>query len=224
VWRVLASLIEVTAEESLPRGRLLWVAASLATAQNDYEAGAALSEESLRIGTLLGDVTIVGWSLIYRTPAHWYAGKPPEATRLNQTLSLARLMQLPQLELTAMDLLAHISMARGELDRAVEFGGQGLAASKARGELWNRAFFLNVLAQASWQRGDRQRAQSLATRSTTALGFGILVETLAWMAAQRAAYEHAAALLGLPSASGRPALSRWWGRSGRNATSQSRPP
>ena len=128
VRRVLASLIEVTPEEGLPRGCLLWVAAAMAATQNDYEASAAVSEESLRIGTLLKDVNIVGWSLIYVTIAHWFAGNPPEATRLNQVLSLARLMQLPQLELATLNLLAYISLARGELDRTVEFGGQGLAA------------------------------------------------------------------------------------------------
>jgi predicted ATPase/DNA-binding CsgD family transcriptional regulator len=203
VRRVLAALIEVTPEDSLPRAGLLWVAADLAVTQNDHEAAAALSEESLRIGTLLQDVNIVGWSLIYLTIAHWYAGDPPEAARLNQVLSLARLMQLPQLELAALDVLANVSMARGDLDRVVEFGDQGLAASKACGELWNRGFFLNVLAQASWQQGDRQRAQALAREGASCnhaldarAGLAILLETLAWMAADEAAHERAAVLLG----------------------------
>jgi DNA-binding CsgD family transcriptional regulator len=203
VRRVVASLIEVTAADSLPRAGLLWVAAALAIAQNDPEAAAALSEESLRIGTLLHDPSIVGWSLMYRTLAHWFAGNPPEATGLNQVLSLARLMRLPQLELAALDVLANISMARGELDRVAEFGDQGLAASKARGELWHRAFFLNVMAQASWQQGERQCAEALAREGAScnhALddrdGLAILVETLAWMAAQQAAHQRAAMLLG----------------------------
>ena len=203
VRRVLASLIEVTPEEGLPRGCLLWVAAAMAATQNDYEASAALSEESLRIGTLLKDVNIVGWSLIYVTIAHWFAGNPPEATRLNQVLSLARLMQLPQLELATLNLLAYISLARGELDRTVEFGGQGLAKSKARGELWLRALLLNVMSQASWQRGERRRAEALAQEGASCnhalddrAGLAILLETLAWMAAEEAAHERAAVLLG----------------------------
>ena len=203
VRRILASLIEVTAADSLPRAGLLWLAAALAIAQNDAEAAAALSDESLRIGTLLRDVNIVGWSLVYRTLAHWFAGNPPEATGLNQVLSLARLMQLPQLELAALDVLANVAMARGELDRVIEFGDQGLAKSRARGELWHRAFLLNVMAQARWQQGERQRAQALAREGAScnhALddrdGLGILVETLAWMAAEEAAHERAAVLLG----------------------------
>jgi predicted ATPase/DNA-binding CsgD family transcriptional regulator len=203
VRRVLASLAELAPEDSPPRGCLLWVAALLAVTQNDHEAAAALSEESLRIGTLRHDVTIVGWSLIYLTIAHWYAGDPPEVTGLTQVISLARLMQLPQLELEALTVLAHMSMARGELDRVVEFGDQGLAASKARGELYCRSYILNVLAQAAWRRGDRQRAQALAREGASCnhvlddrAGLAILVETLASMAAEEAAHERAAALLG----------------------------
>lgn len=200
--RVLGSLIEVTPEDSLPRGRLLWMATLLAVTQNDHEAAATLSEESLRIGTLMQDVTIVGWSLIYLTIAHWYAGDPPEVTRLTHVISLARLMQLPQLELEALTVLAHISMARGELERVVEYGGQGLVASKARGELYCRAYILNAMAQASWQRGERQHAQALAREGASfdhalddRAGLAIPAETLAWMAAQQAAHERAAVLL-----------------------------
>lgn len=68
--------------------------------------------------------------------------------------------------------------------------GPDLAKSKAHGELYDRGFVLNVMAQASWQRGDRQRASSwpgsaphAPTRSMTGR-LGILPETFAWMAAQ----------------------------------------
>jgi len=204
VRRVLASLIEVTPEDSIPRARLLWVAASMATSQNDYEASSALSLESLRIGTLLKDVDVVGWSLIYVTIARWFAGDLAEATRLNESvLSLARLMQLSQLELAALNLLAYISLANGELDRAVEVGGQGLEISKARGELWLRALLLNVMSQASWQRGERRRAEELAREGASCnhalddrAGLAILLETLASMAAGQATYHRAATLLG----------------------------
>jgi DNA-binding CsgD family transcriptional regulator len=112
-------------------------------------------------------------------------------------------MQLAQLELAAVNVLANISMARGELDRVVELGSEGLADSKARGELWQRAFFLNVMAQAAWQRGEWQRAQALAREGISCshalddrAGLGILLETLAWLAAQQAVHERAAELLG----------------------------
>jgi DNA-binding CsgD family transcriptional regulator len=152
----------------------------------------------------LKDVGLVGWSLIYVTIARWFAGDLAEATRLNQSaLSLARLMQLSQLELAALNLLAYVSLASGELDRAVELAGQGLAISRARGELWIRALLLNVMSQATWQRGERQRAEALAQEGASCnqalddrAGLAILVETLASMAAERTAHERAAVLLG----------------------------
>jgi predicted ATPase/DNA-binding CsgD family transcriptional regulator len=204
VRRVLASLIEVTPEDSIPRGRLLWVAAAMATIQNDYDACAALSEESLRIGTLLKDAGVVGWSMAYLAVARWYAGDLAEAARLTESaLSLARLMQLPQLELGALNLLAHIALTSGDLDRAVELAAEGVANSKACGELWARPMLLDVMSQASWQRGEQRRAEALAREGAACIhalddraGGAIVLETLAWMAAEQAAHERAAVLLG----------------------------
>jgi DNA-binding CsgD family transcriptional regulator len=176
----------------------------MATSQNDYDASDDLSSESLRIGTLRKDVDVVGWSLIYVAIARWFSGDMAEASALNSSaLSLATLMQLPQLELAALNLLAYISLASGELDRAFEVGGQGLDRSRARGELWLRALLLNVMSQASWQRGDRRHAEILAQEGVSCnhalddrSGLAILLETLAWMAAERAAHGRAAVLLG----------------------------
>jgi non-specific serine/threonine protein kinase len=204
VRRILTALTDMTPLESLPRARLLWVAASMAAAQNDYGACAALSEESLRIGRLLKDAEIVGWSLAYRAVARWFAGNAAEATKLSQeAISLARSMHLPQLELGTLNLLTGVWLTCGELDRVLELGGEALEMSTARGELWIRSLLLNVMAQASWQQGDRQRAEALAregARCSQALevwtDLPILLETLAWMAAEQAAHERAATLLG----------------------------
>jgi predicted ATPase/DNA-binding CsgD family transcriptional regulator len=204
VRRVLAALIDVAPQDSLPRARLLWVAAAMATLQNDYEASLALSEESLRIGTLLKDAEVVGWSMTYTAVARFFGGDLAEATRLSESaLSLARLMHLSQLELAALNLLASILFASGDVDRAAELSRQGLEISRARGELWVRIWLLNVLSRASWQRGDRSRAEALAQEGASCshalddqTGLVLLVETLAWMAAERAAHERAAMLLG----------------------------
>jgi len=204
VQRVLASLVDVTPPESLPRARLLWVAAAMAMTQNDYETCAALSQESLRVGRLVKDAEVIGWSMTYLGIARWYAGELAEATKLSQdTLALARSMQLSRLELRALYLLASLWLASGELDRALEVGGQALQASTARGELRIRTYLLNALARASWQRGEQQRAEALAREGASCAyalddrsGLALLLETLARIAADRAAYERAAILLG----------------------------
>jgi predicted ATPase/DNA-binding CsgD family transcriptional regulator len=204
VQRVLASLVNATPPENLPRAQLLWVAAAMATTQNDYGACAALSQESLRIGRLVKDAEVVGWSMTYLATARWFTGDLAEATKLTQdTMALARSMQLSRLELRALYLLVSLLLTSGELDRALEVGGQALQTSKARGELRIRSYLLNALAQASWQRGERQRAEALAREGASCAhtldyrsGLALLEETLAWIAADQAAYERAAILLG----------------------------
>jgi non-specific serine/threonine protein kinase len=204
VRRMVSSLIEVTAQDSLPRARLLWVAASAAINQNDYDACAVLSRESLRIATLLKDAELVGWSRDYLAIAHWIAGDLAEAARLcESTLTLARLMHLPQLELGLLNLLATIVLYAGEVDRAVELGGQCLQQSRACGELWVRGYVLNFLAQAEWSRGDRGRGETLAREAATCKhavddrnGLTMALETLAAMAADAGQHERAARLLG----------------------------
>ncbi len=112
-------------------------------------------------------------------------------------------MQLAQLELAALNLLAHVSLTSGDLDRVIELGGQGLEKSKARGELWLRSLLLNSMSQASWQQGETRPAEALAREGASCChalddraGLAILVETLAWMAAEQAAHGRAAVLLG----------------------------
>ena len=204
VRRVASSLIDVTPPESLPRARLLWVAATMAIAQNDHDACAALSEESLRIATLLKDAELVGWAMDYLAIAHWIAGDLAEAARLcESTLTLARLMHLPQLELGVLTVLAAVVLYAGEVDRAFELGGQCLQLSRECGELLARGYVLNFLAQAEWSRGDRRRGEALAREAATCKhelddrnGLTIALETLAGMAADAGEHERAASLLG----------------------------
>jgi non-specific serine/threonine protein kinase len=204
VRRVVSSLIDVTPQESLPRARLLWVAATMAISQNDYDACAALSEQSLRIATLLKDAELVGWSLNYLASARWIAGDPAEAARLCEaTLTLATLMHLPQLELGSLNQLATVVLYNGEVDRALELGSQCLQQSMACGELWVRGYVLNFLAQAEWSRGDRRHGEALAREAATCKhavddrnGLTMALETLAGMAADSGEHERAASLLG----------------------------
>jgi predicted ATPase/DNA-binding CsgD family transcriptional regulator len=204
VRRLLDSLIDVMPPDSLPRARLLWVAGAVASAQNDAEATSALNLESLRIALLLKDAEVVGWSTTWLAIGTWLAGDLAEAARLTESaLALAKMMQLSQLELGAMNVLTHISLRRGDLDRVLEFGSRGLERSEACGELWVRGYLLNFLAQAEWLRGDRQRGEALAREAATykhalddRVGLSIVLETLARMSAELGQHERAACLLG----------------------------
>jgi predicted ATPase len=135
VRRVLTSLAELAPEDSVPRARLLWVAAVMAASQNDYDACAALSEESLRIGTAARDVEVVGWALTVSAVPRLRDGDLAGAKeRVESALSLARLMRLDHVELTAHNALYPILIAAGEIDRVIEFGERNAALSGERGE------------------------------------------------------------------------------------------
>jgi hypothetical protein len=108
----------------------------MAASQNDHDACAAMTEESLRIGTKERDVEVVACSLIEGAAPRWIIGDIDDAAdRFASALTHTRVMCLEQAELNAVTALCGISVARGELDRAIDVGQQGLAISKDRGEL-----------------------------------------------------------------------------------------
>ena len=93
--------------------------------------------------------------------------------------------------------------AAGDLDRAIELGQQALAMSKSLGEIWARGFALNYLGQATWLAGDRPSGEALAREAAVCKhalddrnGLAIVLETLAWMAAELSQHERPACLLG----------------------------
>jgi predicted ATPase/DNA-binding CsgD family transcriptional regulator len=204
VRRVLTSLAELAQEDSIPRARLLCVAAAMATSQNDYEACAAFSEESLRIGTAARDVEVVGWALLRSSVSRLRHGDLTGAREdAESALSLARLMHVNHVELLAHTTVSSILIAAGEIDRAIELGERGVALSEERGESWCRGFQLNYLATAYWMRGSREKAEALVHEAVLCKhavddrnGLTMVLQTLAWMSAERGAHERAATLLG----------------------------
>jgi non-specific serine/threonine protein kinase len=204
VRRVLTSLAELAPENSLARARFLWVAAIMAVSANDYEACAALAEESLRIGTAVRDVEVVSEALRASAVPRFRDGNLVDAQeRAESAVSLARLMRLGRTELIGYATLCLILIAAGDIDRTIEFGERGAGLARERGESWCRGFQLNFLAQAYWLRGDQGKAEALARDAALCKravddrnGLTMALETLAWMAVERGGYERAAILLG----------------------------
>jgi non-specific serine/threonine protein kinase len=176
----------------------------MAHRENDYAACAALCDASLQIGTELKDAEIVAWSLLVGAIPQWARGDLTGAKqRLESALTLAELMQITHVELDARSTLCGILTAARELDRAIDLGEQALTISKSLGELWARGFALNYLGQATWLAGDRARGEALAREAAACKhvlddrnGLAIVLETLAWMAAELGQHERAACLLG----------------------------
>jgi ATP/maltotriose-dependent transcriptional regulator MalT len=204
VRRVLTHLAELAQDDPVPRARLLCVAAAMATSQNDYEACAAFSAESLRIGTAARDVEVVGWALLRSSVSRVHRGDLTNAIQdAESALSLARLMHVDRVELLACTTMSSILITAGEIDRAIELGERGVALSEERGESWCRGFQLNYLATAYWMRDGRGKAEALARKAVLCKhavddrnGLTMVLETLAWIAAECGGHERAAILLG----------------------------
>jgi non-specific serine/threonine protein kinase len=180
------------------------VAAIMASSMNDYDACAALSEESLRIGTAARDVEVVGWALTVSAMPRLRAGDLADAKeRVESALTLARLMGLDHVEMTAHNTLSPILLAAGDIDRVIEIGERAAALTKERGESWCRGYQLDYLARACWLHGDRERAEALSREAVMRKhavddrnGLTMTLETLASMAADRGRHDRAALLLG----------------------------
>jgi len=202
--RVVMSLLALTSGDSLPHARLLLVAASVAAAQNDLADCRTLSERSLRLAQDLGNSEVAGWSLIWQGLARLVQGETTVAMELAESaISLGREMQIQPVVLNAMGGVCNIRFATGDLDAVVKIGEEALALSLELGEIWQRGYLLNFLSQASWQQGDLGRAEEQAREGLACKhalddrhGLSIVVETLAWMAAERAEYQRAATLQG----------------------------
>lgn len=204
VQRIVDVLIELAPQNSLPRARLLWVGATLASALNDYPGAGERSREALRIGKHVKDAEIVGFSSLWLALAKFVAGDQEEVAELAQeALSLARLMELKPVQLMALLGQCLFALAAGELQRAIDRGEKAVAISKECGELWERAYALNFLSQARWMWSDPKRAEAEAMEGAASshllddrVGLTYLLETLAWMAGQRDSARRAATLLG----------------------------
>ncbi len=203
--RVVESLIEQTPPESLARAQGLWVAATLAVMQNDYEAAGRMLAESLRLGRTLRDDDVVAWSLIYLSILDWAGQRTAEALSLVESgLALARALDNRQAMMGALNHLLVVRSSMGEIDdRVLEIGAEAQAISEAAGEQWVRAMLLDELGQVRWLRGETETAITLTQQALTHITalddhtqLPIALDNLASMEAERGAALRAATLLG----------------------------
>jgi DNA-binding CsgD family transcriptional regulator len=103
--------------------------------------------------------------------------------------------------------LTRLSLAYSFLDdseRAVAAAEKAVAICEAHGEGWQKAYAMMALGIETWRQGDPRRAASLEREGLRfnrlvgdALGMGLNIEVLAWIAAGEGDYQRAAQLLGI---------------------------
>ena len=202
--RILTSLALVTPEDSAARAHYLRAAAVMANSQNDVDARESLARESLRVANASDDTEAMALSLAWLSIPLAMSGNLTEAVELAElSLALARSLGSWPSQAVATAALCNILPMAGQADRAIELGEEGVGISREQGELWARGYMLGATSQVHWRRGDRQLAEVQARAGVATkhaiddrAGLQLLLETLAWMAAEGGAYERAAMLLG----------------------------
>jgi ATP/maltotriose-dependent transcriptional regulator MalT len=202
--RMLTSLALLTPEDSAPRAHYVRAAAVMANSQNDVDARESLARESLRVATASNDNDAIALSLAWLAIPLAMAGNLTEAVELAESsLSLARTLGSWPSQAVATAALCNILPMAGQSERAIELGDEGVGISQQRGELWARGYMLVATSQVHWRHGDRQLAEVEARAGTATKhaiddrsGLQLLLQTLAWMAAEGGAHQRAAIILG----------------------------
>ena len=198
------ALASLTPDDSAPRAHYLRAAAVMANSQNDVEARESLARESLRVATASDDPDAMALSLAWLSIPLAMSGNLIEAVELAESsLSLARAIASWPSQAVATAALCNILPMAGQSERAIELGEEGVGISEERGELWARGYMLGATSQVHWRQGDRQLAevQARAGAATKHViddrsGLQLLLETLAWMAAEGGVHARAAVVLG----------------------------
>jgi predicted ATPase/DNA-binding CsgD family transcriptional regulator len=204
VRRVLTSLAEQAPDDSGPRAHLLRAAAAIASSQNDFDVSVSLGRESVRIGAHLDDSESMALSLAWLAIPLGVTGTLEEAIEAAESaLSVGRGLKDRQIQLVASAALCNILSVAGQHERSIELGDEAMAKSRDWGEIWARGYLLMATSQARWHQGDRELGEAQAREGTASkhllddrAGLQGLLQTLAWMAAERGAHRRAATLLG----------------------------
>jgi predicted ATPase/DNA-binding CsgD family transcriptional regulator len=202
--RVLAVLIEAIPRAGRARGSALWTAGSLAMVQNDYAFSRRVFEEAVAIGRATRDADLVARSLAFLSSISWVDSRRDEAAAFgDESLSLARSMQLRGATLRALTSRGYAFLGDGDFDRAIDTAREGVQLSEDLGETWERGILFQLLAGACLARGDLAAAASNAQRSASfehglddRVGLAHTIALLASIEMARGSAERAATLLG----------------------------
>jgi non-specific serine/threonine protein kinase len=176
----------------------------MASSQNDFGVSVSLGRESLRLAEHLDDARATALSLAWLAIPLGVTGNLEEAIQMAESaLSMGRDLEDRQVQLVASAALCNVLPFAGQPERSIELGDQAVAMSRDWGELWARGWVLMATSQARWNQGDRAIGETQAREGAAAkhalddhAGLQALLETLAWMAAERGAHGRAATLLG----------------------------
>jgi predicted ATPase/DNA-binding CsgD family transcriptional regulator len=195
--------LELGAEPTPQRADALWVAAWVALLQGDMREATRRLAECRQLADQLGDPLVGGEVARFSGLAAVFRGDNDAALPLLET-AIGVLESAGDADAVILTLY-HVAVAAsllGESDRARAACQRAIGISDACGERWARSWVLWGLALDGWLQGDLVSAAGVARESLTIktefddrLGAALSVELLAWIAASRGQFEHAARLL-----------------------------
>lgn len=202
--RTLTTLLASTGPEGKVRADALWVAGLLAIAQADVSAAKPNVEESFALGEKLQDAEVVAWSLTYRGVVAWFEQDIAQAVKLMEAADAqAKLIHNRLQSAVALCNICYVLASQGDVERVLKLGEEGLSICVELGELWIRGFLLDTLSDARRRQGEMEMAEQLSRQAAVSKhgvgdvnGLGVVVERMAWIAADRGAAGRAATLLG----------------------------
>ncbi|GLW67144.1 LuxR family transcriptional regulator [Actinomadura rubrobrunea] len=186
------------------RARALWADSWLAIIQADVDAATAMLQESEAIGEELGLESVLGYVAVYAGMIAMWRRDVTAAIALYEAAAARHRAAGDPVGLAL--ALIRLSLAYsflGDSARAIAFGEEGIAVCETYGEGWHRAYAMMALGIEIWRQGDARRAAAMEQESLRfnrslddALGIGMNLEVLAWIAAGEEQFTRAARLLG----------------------------
>ena len=186
------------------RGRAVLTNGILAFIQNEYALAESGFSEAARIGRETADVDIVSRALSYLASVEWVSGRPAESIVLaDESLALARSMQLPGPTLHAIVVRGYAFLGAGDFDAAISTGREAVELSESLGETWERGMAYQLFAGASLARGHLDDAATSAKQSAglerdldDRTGMAHTIALFATIEMQRGSPQRTATLLG----------------------------
>ncbi|MEV4450394.1 ATP-binding protein [Streptomyces mirabilis] len=185
------------------RTTALWVAGWVMLQQGDYDGAEARLAECEKLAAELGDEVAPYMALSLRGTAALFRGHLPEALDCFEAASagLTRVGHAGGTLFT--DFQTAIAHAHACDEQAAEKGERAIALSEELGERWTRSYALYALGLHAWAHGELDSATTLARAGLQIqrgfndhVGAAVLIELLAWIAASKKEFDHAARLLG----------------------------
>ncbi|HEX6538503.1 MAG TPA: LuxR C-terminal-related transcriptional regulator [Candidatus Dormibacteraeota bacterium] len=202
--RYLESLLPATTSEPLLRVRCLTICAIFAAALADEVSAEAYALEAMQIAQDLGNREFTAWAAGSLLFARFAAGRGDEVDALSSLMiETGRSLGVPAMVAVGIHHTCSIWLANGRFDPALALLQEGLEICAQAKDVYVRGMLLNNLAEARRRRSELQQAEALAREGIaykSALddrrGVASLIETLAWVAADRRQDVRAAELLG----------------------------